>query len=201
MKGLLHSKRFKENLYRWLFMYVGVIGLLTTVITYSKYMTQLVPNGDTAKTAIFEADIKYTDASGNVCAAGTSCTTGVYRPTSEIKYYFILETNFEVLADIYLTTRIKDDDYSKQFKIISIKKVVSPTEKTTIVDDKTTGFDGMLYTAHFQNEMDVDNRPKPSKELYEVTVQYKGTFDSTTEFSTEAKPVIEVGYTAEQRNS
>ena len=43
MKGLLHSKRFKENLYRWLFMYVGVIALLTTVITYSKYVTQLIP--------------------------------------------------------------------------------------------------------------------------------------------------------------
>ncbi len=190
MKGLLHSKRFKENLYRWLFMYVGVIGLLTTVITYSKYVTKMVPHEETGRITNFKADIKYTDKDGNPCVEGTRCTTGVYRPTSEIKYYFTLETEFEVLADLYLTTKIKDSE-TENFEIISIRNVTT---------DASVAVNGERYTLEIQNELDVDNRPVPTKEVYEVTVKYKGTISSSTDFSKEAKPVIEVGYTAEQRN-
>lgn len=191
MKGLLHSKRFRENLYRWLFMYVGVIGLLTTVITYSKYMTELISDTDSSRPATFKADIKYTDAQGNPCVDGIKCTTGIYRPTSEIKYYFTLETEFEVLADLYLTTRIKESEVDN-FEIVSIKNVTADTEVT--VNDKR-------YTLEIKNEMDLDTNPVPTKDVYEVTVKYKGTINSSTDFSKEAKPVIEVGYTAEQRTN
>ena len=96
MKGLLHSKRFKENLYRWLFMYVGVIALLTTVITYSKYVTQLIPTEEKARPAKFDVEIANTDSAGNDCTKVESVTTGIYRPTSEIKYYFKIKADLEV---------------------------------------------------------------------------------------------------------
>ena len=41
MKGLLHSKLFRKNLFTWLFMYIIVIGLFTTVVTYSKYISSM----------------------------------------------------------------------------------------------------------------------------------------------------------------
>lgn len=197
MKGLLHSKRFKEKLYRWLFMYVGVIGLLTTVITYSKYVTQFTSEEKSARSAKFEADIVYTDSLGNGCDEKvTGCTTGVYRPTSQIKYYFRLTADFEVLADLYLTVRIarKTDNITPEdFKIVSIRNVKSG-ESIQIDDPKKK-------TLTIQNEYDdVTGKMTTINDIYEVVVEYTGDINSET-FSTEEKPIIEVGYTASQRNS
>lgn len=57
MKGLLHSKKFKDNLKKWLCMYVGVILLLTTVITYSKYISSFQGN-DKVETAKFNLKLE-----------------------------------------------------------------------------------------------------------------------------------------------
>ena len=40
MKELLHSKVFKQKLRKWLMMYCGVMFVFTTVVTYSRYITQ-----------------------------------------------------------------------------------------------------------------------------------------------------------------
>lgn len=196
MKGLLHSKRFKEKLYRWLFMYVGVIGLLTTVITYSKYVTQFTSEEKNARPAKFEADIVYTDSLGNGCDEKvTGCTTGVYRPTSEIKYYFRLTTDFEVLTDVLLTVRIarKEDNVTPEdFEIVSIRNLKDTNP--ILVNDK-------IKTLKIQNEYDEDTKKMTStNDVYEVVVRYTGDINSDT-FSTKEKPVIEVGYTASQRTS
>ena len=42
MFKLLHSKLFRQNLFKWIFMYIAALGLLTSVITYSKYITALI---------------------------------------------------------------------------------------------------------------------------------------------------------------
>ena len=66
MKGLLQSKKFRKNLSKWLFMYVGVMLLLTTVVTYSKYISKFQGN-DEAKTARFELRMACIDNTGNAC--------------------------------------------------------------------------------------------------------------------------------------
>ncbi len=205
MKGLLHSKRFKENLYRWLFMYVGVIGLLTTVITYSKYITQFVPNGDGAKSAKFEAKIYPTNDKGEEC---TTCTSGVYRPTSKIKYYFAIETEFEVLADLYLNVRIKDPSIG--FKITNVEKIDNnnTTNNTVTVEEATDTMYRLFVQNTFENPSDPNEplRPNNIKNVYAVTIEYNYSDENKNDYnldnttSKDLKDIIEVGYTAEQRS-
>ena len=84
MKELLQNKVFKKNLKKWLVMYIGVIALFTTIITYSKYMTTMMGSSE-AKVAAFDININYLD---NQCISSNNCNTGYYRPTSYIEYYF-----------------------------------------------------------------------------------------------------------------
>ena len=191
MKGLLHSKRFRTNLYRWLFMYVGVMMLLTTVITYSKYLTNFGDYHDDTRITTFRASIAYTDENGEECL--TSCNTGTYRPTSKIKYYFTVDTEFEVLADLFLTIRI-EDTYKDDFKIVSIRKIkegeIETNNPETIVNDV---------------KKSIEVSVEPNQDLhstYEVVVQYSGTLDKdkTSTFDATGKDVIAVGYAAEQKD-
>lgn len=191
MKGLLHSKRFKEKLYRWLFMYVGVLGLLTTVITYSKYITKLTPKEDSARSAVFKADIVYVaDESGTPCPAA-GCPNNMYRPTSEIKYYFKLNTDFEVLTDLFLTLRIAqiDGNYNN-YEIVSIRNV-NDTEPIK-VNAKTT-------TITIQNAIQNDKITSMDG-IYEVVVKYDGELKKGTAFNS-LDTVLIVDYSAEQRSS
>lgn len=106
MKGLLHSKRFRKNLQKWLFMYVGVLALLTTVVTYSKFLTQRSV-AETSRTSRFNVSIKpvncstYINDGGRTCEAnsGTGC-----RPTQVVSSCFEVDTSdLEVDSDLYLT--------------------------------------------------------------------------------------------------
>lgn len=203
MKGLLHSKRFKENLYRWLFMYVGVIALLTTVITYSKYVTRLIPTEEKALPAKFDVEISNTDSAGNDCTKVECVTTGIYRPTSEIKYYFKFKADLEVSAEILLLVRI-NEAYRDDFKIVSVKE--SKVNGFETVTNDSTNNPESIYRVKLENEQDsITGEYKPIEKVYEVTVQYKDldSFNSKTDSNDflEAKNVLEVGYTAEQKNN
>lgn len=108
MKGLLHSKRFKANLRKWLFMYVGVMGLLTTVITYSKYISSLGGTDD-ARATKFEIKVTPEGCISDVCLLGN------YRPMNEIEYEFDVDEEFEVNTYVILSFLPQD-----KFKIKSI---------------------------------------------------------------------------------
>ena len=57
MKGLLQSKIFRKNLKKWLCMYVGALLLLTTVVTYSKYISKYNVDDD-ARITKFDVTVK-----------------------------------------------------------------------------------------------------------------------------------------------
>ena len=76
---VLHSKLFRKNLKKWLLMYIIVIGFLTTIITYSKYISS-IKSQDSARVAKFNVDIK------NLSCSNTDCNTGEKRPTEKIEY-------------------------------------------------------------------------------------------------------------------
>lgn len=111
MKWLLHSKRFRKNLCKWLFMYIGVMCSITSVITYSRYITNM-QFGDKARPAKFDVSVDYL----NVCAgyncsnycdgkkATEKCELPVFRPTvKDISFYFKVDTNdLEVKTDLFL---------------------------------------------------------------------------------------------------
>ncbi len=131
MNGLLHSKKFKKNLFKWLCMYIGVMGLLTTVVTYSKYMTTF-EGGNTIEVAKFNVDIKDIKCSSAIEEYQNYCNYDAYRPTDEIEYYFIVDTTgLEVRTQFYLTFYINED-----FTLESLKEIDfnSKTERNVVID-------------------------------------------------------------------
>lgn len=117
MKGLLHSKLFKKNLFKWIFMYVTVIGLFTTVVTYSKYITSM-QDSDTARVAKFDASITYDGICTNI-NENEICNNGHFRPTSNISYYFTVDTTNLEVSTIFIT-RISVLEYFNNIKIYDV---------------------------------------------------------------------------------
>ena len=99
MKGLLQSKIFRKNLKKWLCMYVGALLLLTTVVTYSKYISKYNVDDD-ARITKFDVTVKNIENENLTCTGEIDkldCTTkDTYRPTTKIPYEFVVTPNFEV---------------------------------------------------------------------------------------------------------
>lgn len=143
MKGLLHSKRFKNNLKKWLFMYICALLVFTTVITYSKYISQYGVE-DAARITKFDVEIENIaiEGDGYTCNVADNeqktitCTASEetkYRPTKDLDYTFKLIPDFEVKT--LLTTSIF---VPNTFEIVGLKAEEKYIEKVT---DKTTGED------------------------------------------------------------
>jgi len=166
MKDLLHSKRFRENLYRWLGMYIGVILLFASVVTYSKYMVGF-SGKDNARVAKFNIEINYNEANGCRPEAAETCLVGKYRPTSEIPYYFTVNTKkIEVRTLFALTINVDPN-----FKIISLQKLdtsISPEEYKDIdlLDKQENNKINLIDTV-------APNKGKETK--YKIIVQYNGS--------------------------
>ena len=144
MKGLLHSKTFQRKLYKWLFMYVGILLLLTTVITYSKYISRLM-SSDTARPAKFDISVVPNNCTDEE-SDGVHCNIGKYRPTGNIDYYFTLKSDSEVKTDIFLTIAL-----NKRFKLVSIKEI----------DGEDINFDSY--------DSDTDTKGRQTGERYNVS--------------------------------
>lgn len=162
MKGLLHSKKFRSNLYRWLFMYVGVILLLTTVITYSKYMSKSIKD-DNARAAKFIINVSEENAS-----------TGKYRPTSNIEKNLSLDfSELEVTTDFQITLKLNDN-----FKYVDFKELTNTKLLSTCVGKENTND---TYYLCGKIPADFNNTIK-----YKVVVKYTG---NTYEYTTNNKEV------------
>lgn len=187
MKGLLHSKRFKKNLGKWLIMYVGAMALLTTVVTYSRYITNLGVN-DSSRAAKFDvAIIPNTDPNGcKTIDKNTNCETETLLPNSDLIYEFDVKTELEVKTALAVTISILDPSNFKITKIEDITdkndiKVISEEDTnvksiTSTVDENTNGVTKYRVTVVFTGKGS-NGTFIPSKDLYEI---------------------IKVGYSAEQ---
>lgn len=128
MKGLLQSKRFRKNLGKWVFMYILCMGLFTTVVTYSKYISNMLSTDDEARVSKFNIKLRYCE--NEKCENGglENYKTKKYRPSNEMDYYFAVDaSNLEVNVDLYLTARIMDN----HFKIKEIKEITDGNDKQT----------------------------------------------------------------------
>lgn len=174
MKGLLHSKRFKKNLSKWLFMYVGVMVILTSVITYSRYISSWL-QADEARITKFNVKIDKL-----ICTDYEDeerCSKN--RPTASIPYYVKLNTKeLETNALLVLTF-----DVDSRFEIIKIDEV-GETEGTVptyreIYGKLEDGSYGLKDTTHYTRsnishklELKQNFHPQGKETTYRVTVQY-----------------------------
>ena len=125
MSMLLHSKTFRKNLFKWIFIYLGVILLFTSVVTYSKYISD---RSTTSATTIakFKVDItktkicsnldssrcNYYDDEGNLIGEEYK-----FKPYDKLNFYFNVSTEeLEVATKLVLTIHVD----SSKIKVISI---------------------------------------------------------------------------------
>lgn len=184
MKGLLHSKLFRKNLFTWLFMYITVIGLFTSVVTYSKYISSM-QKSDGARVAKFDAAITY----DGICAGineNEICDIGSYRPTSELSYYFTVDNRDLEVSTIFIT-RISVLEYFKNIKIYDITD--TETEMTKFIQN------GNTFT--LTEDLHVS---KTYVRKYKVTMNYDyDNYDSDHSELKSYNSALTVGYSATQK--
>ncbi len=220
MKGLLHSKIFKKNLKKWLCMYVGALLLLTTVVTYSKYISKYNVD-DEARVTKFDVTIDNVENAKLSCSEETVDNTldkktincipkdnVTFRPTEKIPYEFIVTPNFEVstllATTIYIPanftivsleengTQIYNLKENIKDDSISIKNLKNKNEKGEDYINAT------IITVKREINASEDNANVPKN--YKVTIKYN--YDENTYLKDETiknnLSVIKVGYSATQ---
>ncbi|MCI8498307.1 MAG: hypothetical protein HFG33_02800 [Bacilli bacterium] len=214
MKGLLHSKRFRTNLYKWLFMYVGVMALLTTVITYSKYISTFM-SGDEANTTRFEMKVTPQGCTGSICNLGS------HRPTSDIAYDFDVEEEFEVNTYLILSFITEENFKIKKIEAVEFVDENVDEEKFTpiytVSSDGTVTFGSGYENAKKSKTENVQLGRKvvaatKRKTRYRVTLEHKideylttdengniyYDYTGTSTDNTINKEVVQLGYSAMQ---
>ncbi len=191
MKELFHSKLFKKNLAKWTIMYIGVIALLTTAITYSKYMTELQMS-DSARVAKFDIDIIPIECS-NSNEKDKVCNDNItYRPTTPITYSFTVNNNLEVKTALVLTIYVNDNFEVTNFTKDGEKLTFNPSK--TIIDPKNN----VIYT--YQSIIEQTVLPGNDNSKYEITVKYKNYEEKIINNNLDYN-IIKVEYSATQEKN
>lgn len=181
MNSLLHSKRFKKNLVKWLMMYCCALSMLTIVVTYSKYITTYNSTADEARPAKFALDMTYSKiCEGQV--SGTPCDMGSTRPEEYLEYEFNIDaTKGEV--DTLVVADITIDD---SFEFVELLPVNSNSMAYTLMSN------GIKLTG---------TMTKGTINTYKIKLRYK-------EYNTEAYKsainydnILKVDYAATQTNN
>ena len=107
MSGLLHIKRFRQNMFKLFAIYLVVILSTTSVITYSRYITSMESESST-RPAKFNIDI----SQGQVCVADSTINCGLdnYKPYDKLDYPLsVATTHLEVTTLVVITIDINTD--------------------------------------------------------------------------------------------
>ena len=209
--SILHNKLFRDNLIRWFFLYIGVISVFTSVVTYSKYITSLEPASEEARTAKF--DIKITN--DKICSTlSNMCNLATYKPYDEIEYYFTVDTtDMEVLADLALKISV-----DPEFRIVSFT-YVDTTEFTVSMPSYGTVPDSLInQTLPDQFKLTYINNSEDSTknntitlvgetgaykskiQTYKIRLKFmKDSYDSSYSSTHEYSKIVKVGYAANQK--
>lgn len=188
MSWLLHSKRFRVNLKKWLCMYVGVILTFTTVITYSRYVSTFTASSS-ARVAKFKVDI-YCDKGAN-----GRCDNNTYSRYQTITYRFTLDRDIEVTTGLELKILV-----DKRFVLESVEDTTRGEifyDKVNKLGDVSSDDDKYnLFT--IKGPVMVSGKDTP---IYEVKVSYDNTsVDARNLDESFTDDVVRVGFVATQKN-
>lgn len=186
MTWLLHSKRFRVNLKKWLCMYVGVILTFTTVVTYSRYVSTFTASS-TARVAKFKVDI--------YCEDGIrigKCSRDTYSRYQPITYRFNLERDLEVKTNLRVSIMI-----DKNFELERVEDVIHGQlffDKENSLGSTSPSSEGGY------NIFVIDRMITPSvkdNSIYEVKVSYHGD-GSDIDTAIDYENAVQVGFVATQ---
>lgn len=177
MNSLLHSKRFKKNLYKWLMMYFGALCMLTIVVTYSKYISTYTSDPDTAKVAKFDIELKYVckEVDGTETISPTPCATQSTRPEQYLEYEFYIdasknEVDTEVIAVVTIDSNFKIAS-NKGTGMYDFKQIDNTTTLNTSLKDNQIQLSGVMNcnsSGRFKVKLEYINYGSLDKEKYDV---------------------------------
>ena len=183
MRYLLHSKKFKKSLCKWIGLYILTIVLFTGVVTYSRYISSMKVV-DTARAAKFNVSIEPLYEPCKNIDEDTMCDLGEIRPQNTLEYDFYVDTTeLEVSADLVITIVVKESftnlrlyntDTNTLVKVVTDKNVLSITEDVYPNTGKITNYKLII------DYVDKDNK----------------IFAEQIDFN----DVVKVGYSAIQKN-
>lgn len=195
MKGLLQSKKFKQNLYKWLFMYVGVLLLLATVITYSRYIAGLLGASNEARPSRFHVKVEPIDCN----AIDKKCNTGNYLFDDEITYAFEVDTSeLETNADLVVTvTADKDFEITKIVQNDTIVICDNNVENNKCNSNTVSSF---VEEASSEEKISSSNVNSETLLTYQITVKYKKTEEELIKnnYVYDYNKIVNIGYSAIQ---
>jgi len=218
MKRLLQSKRFRKNLYKWLMMYASVILMFATVVTYSKYITNLVGEEEVSRITKFDVNV---EAICNSISEGTTenengeeesvdiCTTIHENPLENIDYYFKVDTSeLEVATLLVLNVKVHPDFEIQSFE--EVEKVeegfkVKESQEGTVVLCQNKGKDNIGNSEESICELSTLTRTIQAAEgtinYYKISVKYNygDLAESSDSLTKEYKEIVKVGYSATQK--
>jgi len=213
MKGLLQSKIFKKNLKKWLCMYVGALLLLTTVITYSKYVSKFNVQ-DNARATAFDVTVDYFQNAE--CQGEENCKykcegevdkrqcslVETHRPTTITTYDFQVNYEFEVNTLLSITLHPETNfEILKLVEINNNKEEVLYEKGTTpiVAEDVSVGLNGIITITN-NIKAPMANKTEPKK--YRVEIKYDYNDEDFSKLVGENEnvevPVFHVDYSAKQ---
>jgi len=197
MKSLWRSKRFRDNLYKWIFMYVGVMLVFTSVVTYSKYISRF-PYEENTRIAKFDLQIDSildTECSSD-SSSGKVCDMGNISPLGDIDYYFKVDTHeLEVQSLLVLNFLV-----NKEFQPT---KISMSNDLTVLTADDHSGINNVevvsCETSNCNQLKRVVNVGNDSIMYYKVTLHYNGVIADPNEPKLkEFTDVLKIDYSATQ---
>lgn len=199
MTWLLHSKLFKENLKKWLFMYIAVMCLLTSVITYSKYISNFQGTQDSVRSAKFNVEISSSNEGCSTQNDKIVCNIESKRPTQKIEFMVDLDaSDLEVAAEVLTRLNLLASSY-EIIELVEYKDASSKTlysSESNILDSNVQKTDnGSLIVT---NKFDLTSTKNITYKITAIYISSNANPDIYEEVA--EAPVLQVGYTAEQIN-
>ncbi len=177
MNSLLHSRRFKKNLLKWLIMYSISLGMLTMVVTYSRFITTYTST-DVARPAKFALDFAYE----RICdgqESGTACDLGSMRPEEYLEYDFNIDAK-KSEVDTLVVANITIDD---NFEFVSLLPVSGNNMSYTL----------LANGIEFKGTM-----PKGTINTYKIKLRYKEYNTDAYKTAINYDSILKVDYAATQ---
>ena len=184
MKYLLYSKSFKNNLAKWLGMYLGIICLFTVVVTYSRYISDLTSN-ETARVAKFNVNVTYDDVCNSI-NSNEVCDYGSIRPTGSLVYYFTVDTRELEVDTTFVTNILVHQDFDN-YRLYD----VSNGETLYTLNEDYTVSTNILSIVE-----DIDGS-KGYVRKYKLIIDYKNMNSYNMQYNYDN--VVVVGYSAIQK--
>ena len=189
MKKLLQSRKFRKNLGKWIFMYVICMGLFTTVVTYSKYISKMLSSNDEARVSKFNVKLRYCENENCENGGTDNYITKNYRPTrinSHFKLKEIIEITQGENKPVNNISKNSGDTMSITTSVNAGSKTLKKYKVVVKYDESVIEYNknnctGLTNGCKIVNG--VDNSSNPPKYIFDETKIYN---------------ILEIGYSIKQ---